>query len=102
MAETFWPNQDPVGKTYRANGGTLPVRIVGGVGNSSVFGIESKPFPQSYYPFSAVFEGDGFSADVLVKTAGAPTAALPVLRNHLQELDSSLENGRAHVRTPVP
>ena len=89
-ADTFWPNQDPVGKIFRGDGGTMPVRIVGVVGNTSVFGIQKKPFPQAYYPLSAVLEWDGFGGDVLVKTAGTPLAALPAARNHLRELDPSL------------
>jgi putative ABC transport system permease protein len=90
MAETFWPNQNPVGKVYKANGGSLPVRIIGVVGNSSVFGIQTKPFPQSYYPFPAVLEWEGMTGQVLVKTSAAPSAALPLLRGNLKEIDSSL------------
>ena len=89
MADTFWPNQNPIGKTYRGEGGSLPVRIVGVVGNTSVFGIQAKPFPGAYYPMTAVYEWGG-GGEVLVKTAGAPMAALPVVRNHLREMDSSL------------
>jgi putative ABC transport system permease protein len=89
MADTFWPNQNPVGKIYKGDGGSLPVRIIGVVGNTSVFGIQTKPFPEAYYPLAAVLEW-GIGGEVLVKTTGDPAAALPVLRNHLRELDSSL------------
>jgi putative ABC transport system permease protein len=89
MADMFWPNQDPVGKIFRADGGSLPVRIVGVVGNTSVFGIQAKPFPEAYYPVAGVLEW-GMGGEVLVKTAGAPSAALPVLRSNLKEIDSSL------------
>jgi len=90
MADTFWPNQDPVGKIYRADGATLPVRIIGVVGNTSVFGIQAKPIPQSYFPFTGVLAWEGLAGQVVVKTAGAPLAALPVVRNQLREMDSSL------------
>lgn len=90
MAQTFWPNQDAVGKVYKLNDGTLPVRVIGVVGDSSVFGIQTKPFPQAYYPIAATLDGAAFGGMVVVKTSGAPTSVMPALRSNLSALDSSL------------
>jgi predicted permease len=90
MAQTFWPDQDAVGKVFKEDGGTLPVRVIGVVGDSSVFGIQTKPFPQTYYPVTAALYWGPFSGRVVVKTSGAPSSAVPSLRSNLKALDSSL------------
>jgi putative ABC transport system permease protein len=90
MAQTFWPNQDAVGKVYKLNHGTLPVRVIGVVGDSSVFGIQSKPFPQTYYPIAGALDGAAFGGMVVVRTNAAPASVAPSLRSNLNALDSSL------------
>jgi putative ABC transport system permease protein len=90
MARTFWPNQDAVGKVYKSEGGVLPVRVIGVVGDTSVFGIQASPFPQAYYPVTAALDSAPFSGSIIVKTSGAPDSAAPLLRSTLSELDSSL------------
>jgi putative ABC transport system permease protein len=88
MADTFWPNHDAVGKIYRS-GGSLPVRVIGVVGNSSVFGIQSSPFPQTYYPVTATYDSP-FGGTLVVKTSGAPSGIVTSLRSNLSALDPSL------------
>jgi predicted permease len=90
MAQTFWPNQDAVGKVYKFNDGALSVRVIGVVGDSSVFGIQTKPFPQSYYPIGATLDGASFGGMVVVKTSGPPAGVVPSLRSNLAAIDSSL------------
>jgi putative ABC transport system permease protein len=90
MAQTFWPNQDAVGKVYKLNDGTLPVRVIGVVGDSSVFGIQAKPFPQAYYPIAAALDGASFGGMVVVKTGGPPASVVQSLRTNLTAIDSSL------------
>jgi ABC-type antimicrobial peptide transport system permease subunit len=75
-----------VGKIFNAG---VPVRVIGVVGNSSVFGIESKPFPQAYYPMTALYDLS-FSGIMVVKTSTAPSAIITPLRNTLTAMDSSL------------
>jgi len=89
MAKTFWPDQDAVGRVFHS-GGTLAIRVVGVVGDSSVFGIQKKHFPEAYFPLTAALDSESFSAHVAVRTSGAPMSILPTLRSQLKELDSSL------------
>jgi predicted permease len=89
FAETYWPHQDAVGKVFKS-GGSLPVRIIGVVGNVNVFDtIASKPMPEAYYPISAVFDSS-FGGMVVVKTSNSPSSIITPLRNQLKALDSSL------------
>jgi putative ABC transport system permease protein len=86
MADTYWPNQNPVGKIYKSS---VPVQVIGVVGNASVFGIQSQPFPQAYYPITATYDLS-FSGIMVVKTSTAPSAIVTPLRSTLNSLDSSL------------
>ncbi|HEY3769149.1 MAG TPA: FtsX-like permease family protein, partial [Candidatus Angelobacter sp.] len=86
MADIYWPNQNPVGKIFNAG---VPVRVIGVVGNASVFGIESKPFPQAYYPMTATYDLS-FSGIMVVKTSTAPSSIITPLRSTLTAMDSSL------------
>jgi putative ABC transport system permease protein len=90
MAQTFWPNQDPVGKIFRSEGGGIPMRIIGVVGDTSVFGVQRQPFPQDYFPIGEALESDQFGGMITVKTGGIPSSAMPVLRGSLATLDPSL------------
>jgi putative ABC transport system permease protein len=59
------------------------------VGNSSVFGIQSSPFPQTYYPVTATYDSP-FGGTLVVKTSGAPSGIVTSLRSNLSALDPSL------------
>jgi putative ABC transport system permease protein len=87
MAKTFWPNQDAVGKVFHSG---VPVRVIGVVGDSSVFGIQKKPFPEAYFPLTAALDRQSLYAHIAVRTSGAPMSILPALRGQLKDLDSSL------------
>ena len=90
MAQTFWPNQDAVGKIYKLNDGTLPVRVIGVVGDASVFGIQTKPFPEAYYPITVALTYQGFGGMVVARTSGAPSGSISALRSNLNAMDPSL------------
>jgi len=88
MAKTFWPNQDPVGKTYRNGGRTF--RIIGVVGDVAVGSVRGKPMPESYHPFTRALVGPIAFGHLLIKTHNDPTAILPSARSELRTLDNSL------------
>jgi len=90
MAQTFWPGQDAVGKIYKTSDGTLPVRVVGVVGDTSVDSVQQKPFPQAYYPVTAALDWPVFAGMVVVKTSVPPSSVLGALRSNLSALDRSL------------
>lgn len=87
MAKTFWPNQDAVGKIFNSG---VAVQVIGVVGDSSVFGVQKKPFPEAYFPYTAAVDRPGFAAHIAVRTSTAPMSLMPELRSGLKELDSTL------------
>ncbi|HEV2341536.1 MAG TPA: ABC transporter permease [Candidatus Acidoferrales bacterium] len=99
MAKTFWPNQDPIGKTYKGFGGSGPATIVVGVvGDEQQWGIRHRPIPENYFPLTRGLVGsDGFNGTVSIKTSVAPASILETVRGDVGELDSSL--ALFHVRT---
>jgi predicted permease len=90
MARTFWPNQDAVGKIFKTGNGTLPVRVIGVVGDTSVFGLQQKSFPQAYYPLTAALDSPVFSPMIVARTTVPPSSVLGALRSNLTALDRSL------------
>jgi putative ABC transport system permease protein len=90
MARTFWPNQDPVGKTFNWNG--VPVKVLGVVGDTKEWDSIREPvLPQIYFPLTATLDAAGAaSAHVSVKTSVPPVSVLPAIRSRVQDIDSSL------------
>ncbi len=89
MAETFWPSQNAIGRIFKINGG-LPVRVIGIVGNASVFGIQSRPFPTAYLPVTVSLNAPFCNGIVIAKTSGAPSSVVSALRSNLNAMDNSL------------
>jgi putative ABC transport system permease protein len=90
MARTFWPNQDPVGKTFNWNG--VRVKVIGVVGDTKEWDSIREPvLPQTYFPLTATLDGGGAaSAHVSVKTSVPPMSVLARIRSSVQGIDSSL------------
>jgi putative ABC transport system permease protein len=90
MAQTFWPGQNPVGRIYRSSHGTIPIRVIGVVGNVSTWGVREKSLPEAYFAFPRSLDYDRPFGAIVLRAAQAPAATLPGVRNHLRQLDSSL------------
>jgi predicted permease len=88
MAQTFWPNQDPVGQVFHA-AGTL-VKIIGVVGDAKPGDIREKTMPEAYYPLTAALDSPGFGSRVTVKTSVAPMSVVGAVQGELHTLDSGL------------
>jgi putative ABC transport system permease protein len=88
MAQTFWPNQDPIGKVFHA-AGTL-VRIIGVVGDVKAGDIREKTMPEAYYPLTAALDSFFFGSIVELKTNVPPLGVLGAVQGELRGLDSSL------------
>ena len=95
MAKTFWPNQDPIGKTYAWN--DMQVVVIGVVGDERQWNVREAPIPENYLPATLEFVSPGFDGRISVKTTVAPESVLGAIRNELRGLDSSL--AVYHVRT---
>ncbi|MGB6482607.1 MAG: ABC transporter permease [Candidatus Acidiferrales bacterium] len=88
MAKTFWPNQDPIGKSYTWGG--APQVVIGVVGDERQFGLRQPTIPEHYLPLPIVFQFPAFGGVISVRTAVAPTSVASAIRNEVQGLDSSL------------
>src|SRR6266567_4012386 len=89
MALAFWPNLDPIGKTF-TNGAGLQTAIIGVVGDVKEWGIAEKAIPQAYYPVTEALAWEGFGGRLVVKTSVPPSSALNAIRGDLRDIDSSL------------
>ncbi len=87
MAQTYWPNEDPIGQRLKLGGrsSTRPwVRIVGVVKHVHFRTLEAKSRVEVYYPHAQ----DPYSDMALViKTAGDPLALAPSIQRQVLAVD---------------
>jgi putative ABC transport system permease protein len=88
MANTYWPNQDAVGKVFKHD--DLSVKIIGVVGDTKQFGIREKTLPQAYFPLTDMLIAPGFGGRLVVKTNVSPNSVLSAIRGEVRGIDSSL------------
>ena len=102
MARARWPGQDPIGKTVppnRAASGpdtTAAYTVVGVVPNIRSDYLSRENGPTTYYPYDFRGEYGAF----LVRTRGAPTAAISAVRLAIGAASPSA-SAEAHVMTMV-
>jgi putative ABC transport system permease protein len=75
VARTYFPNEDPIGRTVKAR--DLDRTIIGIVGDVHQVSLESEPMSEIYLPMAQ--DGRGFG-ELLVRTTGDPYDALPSVR----------------------
>jgi predicted permease len=97
MGKTFWPNQDPIGKTFTSAGGGPLQIVIGVVSDEKQESIRQQPMPENYFPLVQALDGGGASATVALKTTVPPAAVLNSVRRSVSDLDSVL--APFHVRT---
>ena len=97
MAKTFWPKQDALGQEFTEEGGGVPYKVVGIVGDVKEWGIREKPVPERYFPLPQWFVYPGFYGSIVVKTAVPPLSVLRAIRGDVRDLDRTL--AVYHVRT---
>jgi predicted permease len=81
LARVFWPDQDPVGQTLKPFDDSNDV-IVGVAADAITAHLRARSAAALYRPLRSV-EG----ASLVVRTAGAPEAMVPAIRDTLQPLD---------------
>ncbi|HEV2350543.1 MAG TPA: ABC transporter permease [Terriglobia bacterium] len=97
-AQTFWPNQDAVGKTFHWN--NIKVIVIGVVGDVKEYGVRAKILPQAYYPFTLAL-GDHSYGRLVIKTRIPPMNVLGEIRHQMRGLDSGLAMFRARTMDEV-
>jgi putative ABC transport system permease protein len=88
VAELLWPGEDPVGRimTLWAGQSDTPGEVLGVVGDMRERGIDDGPTLAVYLPYVAA----GWPPDIVVHTAGQPTAVVPAIRAILAEMDPDI------------
>jgi putative ABC transport system permease protein len=94
-AERFWPGEDPLGKRLRWGGPAAArwpwLTVIGVVGDARYREIEGVR-PDLYVPF---LQDPHWAMDLVLRTAGEPTALLPALRTAVAGLDPDQPLARA-------
>jgi putative ABC transport system permease protein len=104
MAQTYWPNQDPVGKRLKEGrpDEAMPwLTVVGVVGNFREFDVASRPRPTMFFPISQAANGTGWLRDWLVRTEGNPLAAASGVREAIWSLNSEMPISRVQTMEQV-
>jgi predicted permease len=104
MAETYWPNEDPVGRRIKEGRPeeTLPwLTIVGVVGNFRDFDVARQPRPTIFFPIAQFAEGTGLLRDWVVRTEGNPLAVASSVREAIWSLDKDMPVSRIQLMEQV-
>jgi putative ABC transport system permease protein len=91
-AQTFWPGQDAVGKTFSDGS---PCKVIGIVGDVRKLGITHRTTPEVYFPYTLGLNSGDWQ--LTVKAAVKPLSLLPSIRGSLASLDGML--ALSHPRT---
>src|SRR5256712_10581100 len=91
MAERYWPNQDPIGRTFRFDSETIPRHIVGVVKTIKYQTLGETPQPAVYLPLRQNY-ADGLV--LYVRATGDPARAIGTVQRELRAMDGQvpLEN----------
>ncbi len=92
FAEKYFPNENPIGKRLKVGANDQPGEdpwreIVGVVGDIRNFDLSTAPEPMFYMPFPQLIWG---APTIVVHTAIDATAAAPMVRNLLHQMDPEL------------
>jgi predicted permease len=87
MAEKYWPNQDPLGRTIRIPNAKRRVTVVGVVGDTKLTDVDEDPKPLMY---SALAQHYQPNVTVLVRTRENPAQSMGALNETFHKLDSDL------------
>ena len=90
MAQSFWPNQDPIGKRIkrqRRGGEGTWMTVVGLVGDIKTDGFDQPDQPHVYLP---IYQNPGYAMAVYLRTEPRPESLGQPLRQQVQAVDPNL------------
>lgn len=87
MAAKYWPNQDPIGKTFRIENGNRQVRVVGVAGDTKYSDIDEPPQPFMYFSLAQHYQPTVY---LLVRTRGNPQQWMRPLSESIRKLAPEL------------
>jgi putative ABC transport system permease protein len=88
MAESYWPDQQPVGKRFSMEGPGGPFLEVIGIAKTGFYTLPGEsPIPLFYLPLTQAHRAQ---QTLLVHTRTDPTSLLPAVRTEIQSLDPNM------------
>jgi putative ABC transport system permease protein len=98
MAQKYWPDENPIGKTiiaYRAvvvstsKGSSVDFRprelgIVGVVGDVRQLGLDAPPYPELFMPYT---QWPSSEMALVLRTASEPSSLIPVVKKEIWRVD---------------
>ncbi len=87
MAEKYWPNQDPIGRTARSADGKDHFTVIGVVGDTKYSDIDEDPQPYMYLSLAHHYSPGFF---VLARTNGNPELTMGTLYDAMHKLDPDI------------
>lgn len=84
MAKVFWPDADPIGRTFLFGGEGPPVEVIGIVADVREGGLEQDPGPQMYFPSKANL---GMNLAIVARGTSAPGELLTGLTRAVRSAD---------------
>jgi putative ABC transport system permease protein len=103
MAQTYWPDQNPVGKRIkegRPDEVLTWLTVVGVVGDFRDFDVASRPRPAIFFPISQ-FANGGLLRDWVVRTEGNPLAAASGVREAIWSVNRDMPISRVQTMEQV-
>ncbi len=92
MAETFWPDEDPLGQLVNmSRGEMLQAEVIGVVGDVRHAGLDSTPRSKLYWHHPQ-FVYDYMT--IVARTTGDPSIAVPAIRGIIGRIDPTLPIAR--------
>jgi putative ABC transport system permease protein len=93
----YFPNADPVGRSFRRIEGPVKpattIQVVGVVKDSKYSSLHEAPFPQAFFPIAQVSDRDREADDVeiyAVRTAPPPSAMIAAAQNAVAGVNKSI------------
>lgn len=92
MAQSFWPNEDPIGKRFKFGGDATPspwITIVGVIRNVKNMGLEVPVKAEVYQPVRQASEDYDYYAprDLVIRASADAIALVPQVRNIIRKVD---------------